>query len=44
MLVDLGSTNGTLFEGQKVDGTAELQNHSEFVVGGSTLMLIVTEE
>jgi pSer/pThr/pTyr-binding forkhead associated (FHA) protein len=43
-LVDLGSTNGTLFEGQKVDGTAELQNHAEFVVGGSTLMLIVTEE
>ena len=43
-LVDLGSTNGTLFDGHRVDGTAELQNHSEFVVGGSTLMLIVTEE
>ncbi|HVS32536.1 MAG TPA: FHA domain-containing protein [Thermoanaerobaculia bacterium] len=43
-LVDLGSTNGTLFEGQRVAGTAELQNHAEFVVGGTTLMLIVTEE
>ena len=44
MLVDLGSTNGTLFDGHKVDGTVELQNHAEFVVGGSTLMVIVTEE
>ena len=43
-LVDLGSTNGTLFEGQKVNGSIELQNHAEFVVGNSTLMLIVTEE
>lgn len=44
MLVDLGSTNGTMFEGQRVDGAVELQNHSEFVVGTSTLMLIVTED
>ena len=43
-LLDLGSTNGTMLEGQKINGTAELQNHSEFVVGSSTLMLIVTEE
>jgi predicted Zn finger-like uncharacterized protein len=43
-LVDLGSTNGTLMDAQKIDKTAELQNHSEFQVGSSTLMLIVTEE
>lgn len=44
MLVDLGSTNGTMFEGQRIDDAVELQNHSEFVVGTSTLMLIVTED
>jgi predicted Zn finger-like uncharacterized protein len=43
-LLDLGSTNGTLMEGQKISEPTELQNHSEFVVGVSTLMLIVTEE
>lgn len=42
-LLDLGSTNGTLVNGEKIDGSVELQNHSEFVVGGSTIMLIVTE-
>jgi predicted Zn finger-like uncharacterized protein len=41
---DLKSTNGTLVEGQKIVGPTELQNHSEFQVGGSTLMLIVTED
>lgn len=43
-LVDLQSTNGTLVNGQKIDGSMELQNHSEFQVGSSTLMLIVTDE
>lgn len=43
-LRDLGSTNGTLFEGEKIADAVELQNQSEFVVGSSTLMLIVTEE
>ncbi|HUP49292.1 MAG TPA: FHA domain-containing protein [Thermoanaerobaculia bacterium] len=43
-LWDLQSTNGVVMEGQKIDGSAELQNHSEFQVGSSTLMLIVTEE
>lgn len=43
-LVDLQSTNGTLVNGQRIDGTMELQNHSEFQVGSSTLMLIVTDE
>ena len=41
---DLKSTNGTLIDGQKILGPTELQNHSEFQVGGSTLMLIVTED
>ena len=41
---DLKSTNGTLIDGQKIIGPTELQNHSEFQVGGSTLMLIVTED
>ena len=44
LLEDLKSTNGTLVEGQKISGMTELQNHSEFQVGGSTLMLIVTED
>ena len=44
MLHDLGSTNGTMYEGQKITDPVELQNHSEFVVGGTTLMLIVTED
>ena len=43
-LHDLGSTNGTIYEGEKVTRPIDLQNHSEFVVGSSTLMLIVTEE
>ncbi len=43
-LHDLGSTNGTMYEGEKIDEPIELQNHSEFVVGSSTLMLIVTDD
>ena len=43
-LHDLGSTNGTLVDGQKINKTYDLQNHSEFVIGSSTLMLIVTED
>jgi pSer/pThr/pTyr-binding forkhead associated (FHA) protein len=44
LVEDLKSTNGTLIDGQKILGLTELQNHSEFQVGGSTLMLIVTED
>lgn len=44
MLNDLGSTNGTLFEGRRITEAVELLNQSEFQVGASTLMLIVTEE
>jgi predicted Zn finger-like uncharacterized protein len=44
LLEDLGSTNGTLIDGEKISGQVELHNHSEFQIGASTLMLIVTEE
>ncbi|HEV2719148.1 MAG TPA: FHA domain-containing protein [Thermoanaerobaculia bacterium] len=43
-LRDLGSTNGTLIDGQKIADAVELQDKSEFVVGATTLMLIVTED
>ncbi len=43
-LLDLGSTNGTLVNGDKIDGPVELSDKSEFQVGGTTLMLIVTED
>ncbi len=44
LLEDLKSTNGTLVDGAKIAGPTEIQNQSEFQVGGSTLMLIVTED
>ena len=43
-LSDLGSTNGTLVDGDKIDGVVDLQDKSEFQVGSTTLMLIVTDE
>lgn len=43
ILEDLGSTNGTLMDGERVSGSVELGNHSEFQVGSTTLMLIVTD-
>ena len=43
-VADLGSTNGTLMEGERIGGPAELTDKGEFQVGASTLMLIVTEE
>lgn len=43
-LNDLGSTNGTLIGGEKIDGATELNDKSEFQVGATTLMLIVTED
>lgn len=43
-LHDLGSTNGTLVDGQKISSPQELQNHGEFQIGSSVLMLIVTDE
>jgi predicted Zn finger-like uncharacterized protein len=43
-LEDLKSTNGTLVDGEKITAPVELTNHSEFQIGGTTIMLIVTEE
>jgi predicted Zn finger-like uncharacterized protein len=43
-LSDLGSTNGTIFEGSKIEGTVELTDKAEFQVGATTLMLIVTDD
>lgn len=43
-LHDLGSTNGTLVEGQRIGGPTELTNHGEFQIGSSVVMLIVTDE
>ena len=42
MLEDLGSTNGTFVNGKRIAEPVELQNQQEFVVGMTTLMLIVT--
>jgi predicted Zn finger-like uncharacterized protein len=44
LLEDLGSTNGTIHKGKVLDGAVPLYNHSEFQVGNTTLMLIVTRE
>jgi predicted Zn finger-like uncharacterized protein len=44
ILADLGSTNGTLMGGEKIEGQVELTDKSEFQVGTTTLMLIVTED
>ena len=43
-LEDLRSTNGTLVEGEKINTPVELANQSEFQIGGTTIMLIVTDE
>jgi predicted Zn finger-like uncharacterized protein len=44
VLEDMKSTNGTLVEEQKITGPVELPNQGEFQIGGTTIMLIVTEE
>jgi predicted Zn finger-like uncharacterized protein len=41
ILIDLGSTNGTLVGDEQVKEVA-IENQSEFSIGGSTLMLILT--
>jgi predicted Zn finger-like uncharacterized protein len=43
-LTDLGSTNGTICDGKKIEGVVELSDKSEFQVGATTLMLIVTDD
>jgi hypothetical protein len=44
VLADLGSTNGTLIGGRRIDGPVELSDKAEFQIGSTVLMLIVTEE
>ena len=44
LLEDLKSTNGTLVDGEKIAAPVEIANQSEFQIGGTTIMLIVTEE
>jgi pSer/pThr/pTyr-binding forkhead associated (FHA) protein len=44
LLEDLKSTNGTIVDGVKLTEPAEIQDKSEFQIGGTTLMLIVTED
>ncbi len=41
-VTDLGSTNGTFVDGQRID-RQELDKHSEFRVGEHVMMLIVTD-
>ncbi len=41
VLLDLGSTNGTLVDEAMIQESA-LENQGEFTIGGSTIMLIVT--
>jgi hypothetical protein len=44
LLEDLKSTNGTLIDGQRITDLTELADKSEFQIGTSTIMLIVTED
>ena len=44
ILEDLKSTNGTLIDDSKILEPVELTNHSEFQIGSTTIMLIVTED
>lgn len=41
-VTDLGSTNGTFVDGQRID-RQELDKHSEFRIGEHVMMLIVTD-
>ncbi len=43
-LSDLGSTNGTMYEGSKIESAVELSDKAEFQVGATSLMLIVSDE
>ena len=42
-LQDLDSKNGTWVGGKRIEGRVEIQNQTEFQIGATTLMLIVTE-
>jgi len=41
---DLKSTNGTLIDGQRIGDPVEITDKSEFQIGATTLMLIVTDD
>jgi predicted Zn finger-like uncharacterized protein len=43
-VVDLGSTNGTLINGEKIDKPTEITDKGEFQLGSTVLMLIVTDD
>lgn len=43
LLVDLGSTNGTFIEGQRIE-THELEHLAEFRIGATTLMFTVSQK
>ncbi len=43
-VLDLGSTNGTRVDGERITGAVELPDKGEFQIGTTTLMLIVTDE
>jgi predicted Zn finger-like uncharacterized protein len=42
-LVDMGATNGTFVDGERVQ-SAELANQGEFTLGSTTMMLIITHD
>ena len=44
LLEDLKSTNGTIVDAVKINAPVEIQDKSEFQIGGTTLMLIMTDE
>jgi predicted Zn finger-like uncharacterized protein len=44
LLSDLKSTNGTLIDGDRIVDSVQLQDKSEFRIGATVLMLIVTED
>jgi pSer/pThr/pTyr-binding forkhead associated (FHA) protein len=44
ILEDLGSTNGTFVNGDRISAPVELTNQGEFQIGATTLMLIVTDD
>jgi predicted Zn finger-like uncharacterized protein len=41
---DLGSTNGTVVDGERIDGPRQLQDRQEFTCGKSTFMLLIRQD
>ena len=42
-LEDLGSTNGTFVNGQRIEGMVQVSNREEFTCGNSTFMLVIRD-